>query len=165
MILYHGSNVIVENPKIIKTEQGRDFGCGFYTTDIKAQALRWAVRKAKLARRNNKNAVPYVSIYEFDESAYSKLSCKHFSAPNEEWLDMVCACRGKSGFSHGYDIVTGKIANDNVGETVTYVMQGVMRREDAVERLKFEEINNQICFCTESSLTFLKYTGFEKAGE
>ena len=42
MILYHGSNVIVETPQIIKTEYGRDFGFGFYTTDIKEQAVRWA---------------------------------------------------------------------------------------------------------------------------
>ena len=62
-------------------------------------------------------------------------------------------------FSHEFDIVTGKIANDNVGETVSYVLQGIMRKEDAVERLKFEKINNQIAFCTENALkqlTFVK---------
>lgn len=29
MILYHGSNVIVETPKIIKSESGHDFGFVF----------------------------------------------------------------------------------------------------------------------------------------
>ena len=33
MILYHGSNIVVNKPKIISTEIGRDFGFGFYTTD------------------------------------------------------------------------------------------------------------------------------------
>ena len=55
------------------------------------------------------------------------------------------------------DIVIGKIANDNVGETVSYVMQGIMRREDAVERLRFEKINNQIAFCTEKALRTLRF--------
>ncbi|MBY6825647.1 DUF3990 domain-containing protein, partial [Clostridium botulinum] len=32
MILYHGSNVIVEDPKIIKATRTLDFGYGFYTT-------------------------------------------------------------------------------------------------------------------------------------
>ena len=51
----------------------------------------------------------------------------------------------------------GKIANDNVGETVEYVLAGIMRKEDAVERLKFEKINDQICFCTERALKTLAF--------
>ena len=47
MILYHGSTVAVNVPKIIKTEYGRDFGFGFYTTDIQEQAARWAVRNPR----------------------------------------------------------------------------------------------------------------------
>lgn len=161
MILYHGSNVIVETPKIIKTEYGRDFGFGFYTTDIKEQAVRWAIRKAKLAQRKGLTYTPYISIYEFSKDNYAKLNCMKFDTPSIEWLDMVCACRSDIAFSHGYDIVTGKIADDNVGETVTYVLQGIMRKEDAVERLKFEKINNQVCFNTEAALQCLKYIGYE----
>ena len=56
-----------------------------------------------------------------------------------------------------YDIVEGKIADDNVGETVSYVMQGIMRKEDAIERLRFEQINNQIAFCTEAALRTLHF--------
>jgi len=164
MILYHGSIVIVDHPIIIKTERGRDFGFGFYTTDIKEQAVRWANRKTRIACKKGIDAQPIVSIYEFDESAYSMMSVRSFSEPSLEWLDMVCACRGDTEYRHGYDIVTGRIANDNVGVTVSYVVSGVMRREDALERLKFEKINNQICFCTERALNFLKYMGFENYG-
>ena len=42
MILYHGSDVEVKDPKIIKSEKGRDFGCAFYLTPIKEQAERMA---------------------------------------------------------------------------------------------------------------------------
>ncbi len=74
-----------------------------------------------------------------------------------EWLDLVVTCRSRTDYSHGYDIVEGKIANDNVGETVSYVMQGIMRKEDAIERLRFEQINNQIAFCTEAALRTLHF--------
>ena len=161
MILYHGSNVVVERPKIIKTELGRDFGFGFYTTDIKDQGIRWAIRKAKLMQRKNGVYTPYISIYDFDEKAYTKLKFKAFPDPSMEWLDMICACRSDAAFTHGYDIVSGKIANDNVGETVTYVLQGIMRKEDAVARLRFEKINNQICFNTDEALRYLKFAGYE----
>ena len=49
----------------------------------------------------------------------------------KEWLDMVVRCRSDAKYIHGYDIVIGKFANDNVGETVNFVQQGIMRREDA----------------------------------
>lgn len=75
----------------------------------------------------------------------------------QRFVELVVNCRGNIDFKHGYDIVSGKIANDNVGETVSYVMQGIMRKEDAVERLKFEKINNQIAFCSEKSLNELKF--------
>ena len=32
-----------------------------------------------------------------------------------------------------------------------------MRREDAVERLRFEQINNQLAFCTEAALAELHF--------
>lgn len=84
MILYHGSNLIVETPKIMKSEHGRDFGFGFYTTDIKEQAIRWAIRKAKLMRRKGQPYTPYVSVFEFDEENDQKLNCIHFDEPSME---------------------------------------------------------------------------------
>ena len=80
-----------------------------------------------------------------------------FDGASMEWLDMVVSCRSDLNFRHDHDIVIGKIANDNVGETVSYVVQGIMRKEDAVERLKFEKINNQIAFCSERSLQQLRF--------
>lgn len=35
MILYHGSNVVVEQPKLIEQNRFLDFGYGFYTTTNK----------------------------------------------------------------------------------------------------------------------------------
>jgi hypothetical protein len=74
-----------------------------------------------------------------------------------EWLNMVVQCRSDVTYRHNFDIVSGKIANDNVGETVSYVMQGIMRKEDAVKRLKFEKINNQIAFCSKAALKRLHF--------
>ena len=42
MILYHGSNVAVSEPKLIQSNRFLDFGFGFYTTTNKEQALRFA---------------------------------------------------------------------------------------------------------------------------
>ena len=50
MILYHGSDVEVKTPEIIKTEKGRDFGFAFYLTPIREQAERMAKRKQRINR-------------------------------------------------------------------------------------------------------------------
>lgn len=44
-----------------------------------------------------------------------------------------------------------------LAETVSYVIQGIMRKEDAIKRLEFEKINNQIAFCPEKSLEYLYF--------
>jgi len=159
MKLYHGGLVAVESPRIIKSEIGRDFGFAFYTTDIREQAERWALRRKRTAVRNGSSyARAVVSAFDFDEgNARKKLNFCDFPDVTMDWLDLVVACRTDKSFRHGFDIVTGKIANDNVGETIAYVVAGVMRKEDALERLKFQKINNQLAFCTERALLHLKF--------
>lgn len=44
MILYHGSDVIVENPRLIEQTRTLDFEAGFYTTTNKEQAISFAGR-------------------------------------------------------------------------------------------------------------------------
>ena len=153
MILYHGSDVEVKSPMIIQTEKGRDFGCAFYLTPIKEQAERMAKRK----QRMNRSDFAIVSVFEFDEKNIQGLKYKRFSDPDLEWLDMIIECRTNPSFKHGYDIVEGKIADDSVGETILFVIDGVMKKEDALERLKFQKINSQIAFCSEQSLDLLKF--------
>lgn len=160
MILYHGSYTQIEKPLIITQEKGRDFGFGFYTTTIKNQAERWAVRTARLrSRRSDKAENAVVNVYDFDERFSQKLRTKTFPNADLDWLELVIRCRSDLNYRHTFDIVSGKIANDNVGETVEYVLAGIMRKEDDVERLKFEKINDQICFCTEEALKAITFQG------
>ena len=114
MILYHGGTDIVKEPKIIFGEQGRDFGFGFYATDIYEQALKWAKRQGRIRR---KQAI--LNIYEFDDDMAAKNSnFKKFTDYSLEWLEFIVSNRANPQFKHSFDIVFGKIANDDVGETV-----------------------------------------------
>lgn len=153
MILYHGSNVAVEKPIIIQSLKGKDFGNAFYLTPIKEQAERMAIRK----KRMTKSAAAIVSAFEFDTKKAKAFRTKTFAEAGMDWLEMIIKCRTDSSYKHGYDIVKGKIADDSVGETILYVIEGVMKKEDAIERLKFQKINSQLAFCTEESLSLLKF--------
>ena len=154
MLLYHGSYIEIKEPKIVTSDIGRDFGFAFYLTPIKEQAERWAKKKAKL----NKTNCGVVSVFDWNENVDS-LYYKNLNNRDEEWLDLIIKCRSDLNYQHGYDIVEGKIADDTVGETVLFVINGVMRKEDALKRLKYQKINLQIAFCTEkalNTLTFIK---------
>ena len=153
MILYHGSDVEIKEPKIIRSEKGRDFGCAFYLTPIKEQAERMAKRRQKM----NKSSFAIVSCFKWDEKEKGNYKYKLFNNPDLEWLEMIIECRTNPYFDHGYDIVEGKIADDNVGETILFVIDGIIKKEDAIERLKFQKINSQIAFCSEESLKQLKF--------
>ena len=159
MIIYHGGNVVVEQPEIVKSERMLDFGTGFYTTSNKEQAVSWAERVAE--RRESTDRL--VSVYEFDtEAAERDLSIVRFDEPNGEWLDFVCANRSGREVAKPYDIVFGPVADDKVYTVVQFYENGVYDKEDAIKRLKVEELFNQILFHTEKSLTYCRFTKFEK---
>ena len=62
MYLYHGSNMVVENPKLIEQNRFLDFGYGFYTTTNKTQAESFA--KKVVVRRGG---TATVNIYEIKD--------------------------------------------------------------------------------------------------
>ena len=47
MKLYHGTNIDFFEIDFKKCKPNKDFGCGFYLTDIKQQAVDMAIRRAK----------------------------------------------------------------------------------------------------------------------
>ncbi|MCL2722696.1 MAG: DUF3990 domain-containing protein [Treponema sp.] len=153
MILFHGGTDIIEQPVIRSSQTSRDFGTGFYCTDIKTQAEKWAIRQGRIRKQN-----AILNMYDFDiENAKQELNCKIFTDYAIEWLELIINCRKDSDYNHDFDIVYGKIANDDVGETVQAVINGLMPSDFALQKLVFMPANNQYCFCTKKSLAFIKF--------
>ena len=61
MILYHGSNMKIGQIDLAKCRPYKDFGQGFYLTQIKEQAEQMARRTATIY-----GGEPIVSEFEFD---------------------------------------------------------------------------------------------------
>ena len=161
MILYHGSNVAVKQPRILQSERMLDFGVGFYTTPVKEQAIRWTEQVAK--RREPKAQI--LSVYEFDsELADRDFVIVRFVEPNGKWLDFISANRMGREAAAPYDIAIGPVANDKVYSVVQFYENGVYDKEEAIKRLKVEELYSQILFHSEKSLACLRFTGFEVLG-
>ena len=90
MILYHGSNMVVKQPKLIKQNRFLDFGFGFYTTTNREQAKNFALKVVQ--RRKSGEAT--LNIYSIEENeAFKECSLLRFETPDEKWLDFVSANR------------------------------------------------------------------------
>lgn len=154
MIVYHGSYLEIPKPDLIHSRANVDFGCGFYVTPLYEQAEKWS---AKFKRRG-KNGV--ISRYRFDESQKTTLKLLEFDTYSEEWLDFVLSCR-RIADKTDYDLVIGGVANDKVFNTVELFFDGLIDKKEAINRLRYEQPNLQMCFRTERAQNLLHFEGSE----
>lgn len=141
MILYHGTNIDFSTIDITKSSPFKDFGKGFYLTDIKSQAEKLATKKAQLFK-----GTPILQMYEFDEQFLKSSSFKvlMFESPSREWAEFIFKNRNRElNFHHDYDIVYGPIANDGVAYLLGRYEEGTMSLEELAEQLKYSDLNNQ----------------------
>ena len=156
MILYHGSNVIVSEPKLIPQNRFLDFGFGFYTTTNKTQAIGFADKVYKRRKEGSR----IVNIYELDEArTFSACSVLNFDSANEAWLDFVSDNRAGNYNGESFDIIFGPVANDDVYTTFNLYTAGVLSKEQTLEALKIKKLYNQMVFTSEKALSFLKFIG------
>lgn len=86
MKLYHGSNIRIDHINLAMCRPYKDFGKGFYLTDIKEQAEKMAVRVSKIY-----GGLPMVNVYEIEDDFRKNinLQIKDFgSHTTEEWQDL-----------------------------------------------------------------------------
>ncbi len=156
MILYHGSNVVVSEPKLIPQNRYLDFGFGFYTTTNKVQAVGFADKVTK-RRKSGEKAV---SIYELDEAkAFSECSVLRFDSADEAWLDFVSENRAGKYHGESFDFIFGPVANDDVYTTFTLYAAGILSREQTLEALKIKKLYNQLVLTSEKALSYLTFMG------
>ena len=155
MILWHGSNVPVPQPDVLHSRERVDFGRGFYATPLREQAARLCARYVRLGD------AAILSRYEFDETAAAAFSCLSFPGYGDDWLAFVLKCRRGMDDS-AFDIVRGGVANDKVFNTVELFFNGLLPREEALGRLRYEKPNEQVCFRTQrASDACLRFAGTE----
>ena len=152
MLLYHGSNMCVKEPRLVEQNRYLDFGHGFYTTTNKDQADNFA--KKVVTRRGGK---PTVNVYEISDDALSGLNVKRFASPDESWLDFVSEHRNGTYIGEEYDLIIGAVANDDVYRTLQVYSSGLLTKEQAIEALKIKKLFDQYVFASEKALKVLKF--------
>ena len=145
--IYHGSNVIVEQPEIRVLGHFKDFGYGFYCTRFEQQARKWALTKA-----------PKHFVSQFDYHDIAGMKKLYFDNITDEWLDFVADCR--RGNEHQYDIVEGPMADDQIWDYVEDFVAGSISREAFWALAKFKHPTHQIVFSTPEALRCITHQGY-----
>ena len=140
--VFHGSYTKVDRPDLSFSRKTLDFGAGFYITPVREQAISWAKRW----RLRNRPAI--VNRYAYHDELLPELNVriKDFPVYDHEWLRFVADNRAGNQQTV-YDIVQGGIANDRVFNTLELFFSGLISEEEALDRLKYEKPNHQICIC------------------
>lgn len=81
-----------------------------------------------------------------------------YVTPLHEQAEKWC---GKFKRRGKYDLVVGGVANDKVFNTVELFFNGLIDKMEAINRLRYEKPNPQICFHTEKALSLLHFEGSE----
>ncbi len=154
MLVYHGSNLAVDKPRLLVQNKHLDFGPGFYTTTNQTQAEEFSIK----AVRREGGGIPTVSVYEIDEGFVSDdLTVLRFDSPDEAWLDFVAANRSGEYSGEPYDVVVGAVANDDVFVTVTLYLSGVLTKQQAIDALKVKRLYDQYVWKTGAALDAVSF--------
>lgn len=154
--LYHGSNTAIQEIDLSMSKPDKDFGQGFYLTDIREQAEDMARRRVRILATGE----PVVTVFSFDDNILSRtvLNVKRFEIPSEEWALFILKNRHASmqHFHHDYDIIVGPVADDGVAYQLDRYERGMITLATLVEELQYKHLSRQYYFGTERSLKYLK---------
>ena len=163
MRLYHGSNIAIDNINLAMCRPYKDFGQGFYLTDIEEQAEKMAIRVARIYGEK-----PIVNIYEIDDDFkdFKDLKIKDFGIKTtEEWARFVMNNRSRvftdiknvlCNKDNKYDIVIGPVADDNMALLFRQYENEIIDFETLVKGMIYKETSSQYSFHTEKSVKLLR---------
>lgn len=165
MILYHGSNCVIDTINFSLCRPYKDFGRGFYCTEIKEQAELMAKRVANIY-----GGIPYVTAFELDEKIYEneQLHIRVFTKPTREWAIFVLNNRDRKFIDttslecnqdNKYDMVIGPVADDDLALLFRTFTRGLINIETLVKEMKYKRFSNQYSFHTDRVISYLKRIG------
>jgi hypothetical protein len=164
MILYHGSNIKITEIDFTKCRPYKDFGRGFYLTDIPEQAEQMAKRVVRIYGGSS-----YVSAFSFDDAVFTDTAIRilTFDKPNKDWALFVINNRNKRfknindtlcNHDNKYDIVSGPVANDDIAYLFRTFSSGLIDIDALIRGFEYKTLTRQYSFHTKAALRYLQST-------
>lgn len=172
MIVFHGSDHIVETPIFNGGKKNNDYGSGFYMTENLELAKEWACAK---------NTDGFANRYELtlDELSVLNLNAPEYSILN--WLALLTRYRSywqngsiaeeAKGYLQGYffvdpapfDIIVGYRADDSYFSFAQDFIAGTISLRKLSEAMHLGKLGEQIVLKSEKSYTRIRFLDAEPA--
>ena len=163
MRLYHGSNVVIESINLAMCRPYKDFGKGFYLTDIEEQAKQMAKRVSRIY-----GGSPVVNTFEIQDDfrEMSDIKIMDFGIQTtEEWAKFVMNNRNRTftdeentlcNKDNKYDIVIGPVADDNMALLFRQYENEIIDFETLLKGMIYKKTSSQYSFHTEKGIRLLR---------
>jgi len=172
MLVYHGSDHIIEKPMYNGSKRRNDFGYGFYTTESIELAKEWACSD----QRNG-----FANIYEFnlEELSILRLNSSEYNILN--WLAILTKYR--SYWQNGsiaeeaknylqqhffvdpspYDVIIGYRADDSYFTFAQDFVAGAISLRKLSEAMRLGKLGEQIVLKSEKAFEHIRFVGADPA--
>ena len=172
MLVYHGSDHIIEKPVYHGSKRTNDYGYGFYTTESIELAKEWACSD----QRNG-----FANIYEFNPEGLSVL---HLNSPEYNILNwLAILTKYRSYWQNGsiaeeaknylqqhffvdpapYDVIVGYRADDSYFTFAQDFVAGAISLKKLSEAMRLGKLGEQIVLKTEKAFEHIRFVGAEPA--
>ena len=172
MIVYHGSDHIVETPLYNGSKRTNDYGYGFYTTENKELAMEWAC---------SDNRDGFANVYELNTDGLEILNLNDPQYSILNWLAILTKYRSywqsgsvaeeakdylqKNFFvdPSGYDIVIGYRADDSYFSFAQDFVSGAISLRKLSEAMRLGKLGEQVVLKSEKSFSHIRFIDAEPA--
>lgn len=172
IILYHGSEKIIENPIFGAGKKNNDFGLGFYCTESNDLAKEWAVSSLNNGFSNKYTLdTEYLKVLNLNSSDYTILNWIAILVEHRLFsIKTPVARRAKQYlidyFSinvNAYDLTIGYRADDSYFDYAESFLNNTISVEQLAQAMRLGKLGEQIVIKSQFAFSNLKFEGYEVA--
>ena len=172
MILYHGSDKIIDRPIYGVGRKNNDFGLGFYCTESDALAREWAVNSLRDGFSNRYTLdTEYLNILRLNSPEYTILNWIAILVEHRLFaIKTPGTARAKryliENFGvnvNAFDLIIGYRADDSYFDYAESFLNNGISVEQLARAMRLGKLGEQIVLKSQFAFSKLQYEGFEIA--
>lgn len=172
IILYHGSEKIIENPIFGAGKKNNDFGLGFYCTESNDLAKEWAVSSLNNGFSNKYTLdTEYLKVLNLNSSDYTILNWIAILVEHRLFsIKTPVARRAKQYLIDCFsinvnadDLIIGYRADDSYFDYAESFLNNTISVEQLAQAMRLGKLGEQIVIKSQFAFSNLKFEGYEVA--
>ena len=169
--LYHGSEIIIENPIYGKGKLNNDYGRGFYCTEDIELAKEWACAKGNNGYVNcYEIEIENLKLLDLNDSQYSVMNWLALLTENRTyWENSAISSNAKNYLKKNflmdiseYDVVKGYRADDSYFSFAQAFVAGTLSLKKLNEAMRLGNLGEQIVLKSKYAFEKIKFLGCEE---